>query len=154
MLKRSSPRNCKMTYIIGRGFAECQILKSENSPILWTEWNILINFCVNIDIDKISVAREIAHWLFFIGRCFQGSHWSGKSQVKFSFLQGQGKVREFCKLVREILNIKKVMEKSVNFIIWAKNGPFLSVWKCWFFSCSILLKVYNDLLEHFCPRTF
>ena len=27
MLKRSSPRNCKMTFIIGRGFAECQILK-------------------------------------------------------------------------------------------------------------------------------
>ena len=27
--------------------------KSENSPISWTEWNILINFCVNIDINKI-----------------------------------------------------------------------------------------------------
>ena len=27
--------------------------KSENSPISWTEWNISINFCVNIDIDKI-----------------------------------------------------------------------------------------------------
>ena len=27
--------------------------KSENNPISWTEWNILINFCVNIDIKKI-----------------------------------------------------------------------------------------------------
>ena len=27
--------------------------KSENSPISWTEWNILIDFCVNIDIIKI-----------------------------------------------------------------------------------------------------
>ena len=27
--------------------------KSENGPISRTEWNILINFCVNIDIDKI-----------------------------------------------------------------------------------------------------
>ena len=27
--------------------------KSENGPIFWTEWNILINFCVHIDIDKI-----------------------------------------------------------------------------------------------------
>ena len=27
--------------------------KSENSPISWTEWNILINFCVNININKI-----------------------------------------------------------------------------------------------------
>ena len=27
--------------------------KSENGSISWTEWNILMNFCVNIDIDKI-----------------------------------------------------------------------------------------------------
>ena len=47
-----------MTFIIGRGFAECQILKkSENGPISWTEWNILINFCVNTDIDKIEPKR-------------------------------------------------------------------------------------------------
>ena len=42
-----------MTFIIGRGFAERQILKKWNWPISWTKWNILINFCVNIDIDKI-----------------------------------------------------------------------------------------------------
>ena len=27
--------------------------KSENGTISWTEWNFLIKFCVNIDIDKI-----------------------------------------------------------------------------------------------------
>ena len=27
--------------------------KSENDPISWIEWNILIIFCVNIDINKI-----------------------------------------------------------------------------------------------------
>ena len=27
--------------------------KSENGFISWTEWNILIDFCVNIDIIKI-----------------------------------------------------------------------------------------------------
>ena len=43
-----------MTFIIDQGFAAFQILKkSENGPISWTEWSILINFCVNIDIDKI-----------------------------------------------------------------------------------------------------
>ena len=51
----------------------------------------------------------------------QGGHWSGKSQGNLIFLQGQGKVREFCKLVREILNTKKVREKSGNFIILAQN---------------------------------
>ena len=42
-------------------------------------------------------------------------------QGKLIFLQGQGKVREFSKLVREILNTKKVREKSGNFIIMAQN---------------------------------
>ena len=54
-------------------------------------------------------------------KLLQGGHWSGKSQGILIFLQGQGKVREFCKLVREFLNTKKVREKSGNFIIWAKN---------------------------------
>ena len=40
---------------------------------------------------------------------------------KFNLLQGQGKVREFCKLVREILNTKKCREKSGNFIILVQN---------------------------------
>ena len=44
-----------MTFIIGRGFAERQILekKRKNGPISWTEWNMLINYCVNIDVIKI-----------------------------------------------------------------------------------------------------
>ena len=33
------------------------------------------------------------------------------------FLQGQGKVREFCKMVREIRKSSKVREKSGNFKI-------------------------------------
>ena len=35
-----------------------KIWKSENGPISWTEWNILINFYINIDIDKI-----LSKWL-------------------------------------------------------------------------------------------
>ena len=35
-----------MTFLIGRGFAERQILKK------W-KWPYLLNYCVNIDIDKI-----------------------------------------------------------------------------------------------------
>ena len=51
----------------------------------------------------------------------QRGHWSGKSQGNLIFLPGQGKVREFCRLVREILNTKKVREKSGNFIILAQS---------------------------------
>ena len=96
----------------------------------------------------------------------QGSHWSGKSQGNLIFLQGQGKVREFCKLVRIILNIKKVREKSGNSITCTKNiwvvAGILSIFKClkmliYFlarFARSMLLKVYKEFLVHVCPRTF
>ena len=43
-----------MTFFIGRGFAELQILKKcENEPISWTEWNIVVKFCRHIDIDMM-----------------------------------------------------------------------------------------------------
>ena len=49
---------------LAQGFEKCNLSsvealssakfwKSEDGAISWTEWNILINFCVNIDIDKI-----------------------------------------------------------------------------------------------------
>ena len=41
-----------MTFIVGRGFAERQILKKWKWHYLLTDWNILMNVCVNIDIDK------------------------------------------------------------------------------------------------------
>ena len=69
MLKRSSPKNCKMTFIIGRDFAECQILKKWKWPYLlnWVEY-----------FDKLLrkhwywqyLAKEIANWHFFICRGF------------------------------------------------------------------------------------
>ena len=44
-----------MTFFIGRGFAELQILKkkNENGPMSWTEWNIVMKFCIHIDIDMM-----------------------------------------------------------------------------------------------------
>ena len=43
-----------MPFVIGRGFAEVQILKkSETSPISGTIWIILMTYCKDIDIDKI-----------------------------------------------------------------------------------------------------
>ena len=76
ILTRCTPWDCQMTFEIGWDFADVQILKksetsakwhlssvealpsakfwkSENGLTSWTEWNILIDFCVNIDIDKI-----------------------------------------------------------------------------------------------------
>ena len=84
---------------------------------------------------------------------------------KFDFFQGQGKVREFCKLVREILNTKKVREKSGNFIILAQNmccSRYFDYLKCE--KSVVFLKVlifslarsYENLLmlEHSVPRNY
>ena len=62
ILTNCSPWDCQMTFGIGRGFAEVQILKkmwfkfwkkNETGPIPWTFWYILIKFCVPITIDMI-----------------------------------------------------------------------------------------------------
>ena len=42
-----------MSFFIGRGFAELQILNSENGPISWTEWNIVMKFYIHTGIDKM-----------------------------------------------------------------------------------------------------
>ena len=63
MLKSSSPRNCKMTFIVGRGFAECQILKK------W-KWTYLLNWVEYFDKRLCKhwywqdLAQEIANWHF------------------------------------------------------------------------------------------
>ena len=81
ILTRSSSRNCKMTFIIGRGFAERQILTKWKWLYLlnWveyfdkllrkhTKWNIVMKFCIHIDIDKMypmRLSNDIWGWLSF-----------------------------------------------------------------------------------------
>ena len=64
ILTSCSSRNCIMTFIIGRGFAERQILKKWKWAFLF-KWVEYFNCCVNIDIDKIYPKRlrnDIFHW--------------------------------------------------------------------------------------------
>ena len=42
-----------MTFFIGRGFAELQILKKVKMALSWTEWDIVMRFCIHIDIDMM-----------------------------------------------------------------------------------------------------
>ena len=51
----------KWHFFIGRGFAELQIWKGDNGAISWTEWNIVMKFCINIDIDKMYPMR-LSKW--------------------------------------------------------------------------------------------
>ena len=56
-----------MTFLIGRALAELQILKkNDNGAISWTEWIIVIKFCIHIDIDKMypmGLLNDIWDWL-------------------------------------------------------------------------------------------
>ena len=45
-----------MTFFIGRGFPELQILK-KNDPISWTKWNIVMKVCIHIDIGMMLPTR-------------------------------------------------------------------------------------------------
>ena len=42
-----------MTFFTGRGFAELQILKKWKWPYLLNWWNIVMKFCIHIDIDTV-----------------------------------------------------------------------------------------------------
>ena len=119
MLKRSSPRSCKMTFIIGWGFAERQILKkwkwpylfncmeyfdkllrehwywqeltkeianrhflsveampissfwiSENDLISWTVKNIVMKFCIHVDIVMTRCSQWDCQMIFGTGQEF------------------------------------------------------------------------------------
>ena len=49
MAKLSGLKDCQMSFGIGRGVAEVQILKnSETGPISWNFLNILIKLCINM----------------------------------------------------------------------------------------------------------
>ena len=48
-----------MTFGIGRGFAEVQILKKVKINSL-TVWNILIKFCTQFDVEKV-LQNDIYH---------------------------------------------------------------------------------------------
>ena len=136
ILKRSSSRNCKMTFIIGRGFAERQILKqwkwpyrlnwveyfdkllrkhwywqdlaqeiakwhfsldealpsskfwkNDNGAISWTEWHIVMKFCILIDIDKmypLRLSNDTWDWLSFCRGSNSGDY------CKMTFIIGRG----------------------------------------------------------------
>ena len=53
--------------------------KSENGPISWTEWNIVMKFCIHIDIDKMQPMRfsnDIWDWSRFCRGSNSEKQWS------------------------------------------------------------------------------
>ena len=59
-----------MSFFIGLGFAELQILKKwKSGPVSWTEWNIVMKFCIHIGILTRCSACD-CQMTFGIGRGF------------------------------------------------------------------------------------
>ena len=53
ILTRSSPRDGQMQFVLVEVFRGPNSDKSKTGPITWTVWNILIKFCIFIDINKL-----------------------------------------------------------------------------------------------------
>ena len=157
---RTISRNCKMTFVIGRGFAEHQILKkwkwpyllnwveyfakplrkhwywqdlakeiakwhfssiealpsskfwkSDNDAISWTEWNIVMKFCVHIDIDKmysIRMSSDIWDWPRF-------KFWKKGDFCNMTFIIGWGFAeRQILKKWKWLYSLNIVIDFFVN----------------------------------------
>ena len=73
ILTTSSPRCCEMTFIIGRCFAERQILKKWKRPY-FLNWVEYLDKRLHKHWYWQDLAQEIAKWHFFIGRAFAERH--------------------------------------------------------------------------------
>ena len=78
--------------------------------VLWL-WHFLVILCVFLMVPWVCQYTVIVafpgHSVSLPHDAIPGAHPSGKSQGNLFFLQGQGKVRECCKMVREIRNFQK-----------------------------------------------
>ena len=83
----------------------------------------------------------------------QGAHPSGKSQGNLFFLQGQGKVREFWKMVREFLEYENVREKSGNFenhALFKQNKSNKYIWDHCYGSFQVIIRGESSILIDIC----
>ena len=148
MLKRSSPMNCKMTFIIGRGFAECQILKQ------W-KWPYLLNWVVEY-FDKLlrkhwfwqDLAQEIANWHFLSGEALPSSKfWRSENGpisrtvknivMKFAYTLVLRRCSQWCLGLVEVLPRFKFWKKS-------ETGP--TPWTFWYILIKFCIPITVDMI--------
>ena len=64
--------------------------KCDNGPISWTEWNIVMKFCIHIDTDKMYpmwLSNDIWDWFEFLPRF---KFWNKWDYCKMTFIIGRG----------------------------------------------------------------
>ena len=142
ILTRSSSGNCKMTFIIGRGFAECQILKK------W-KWPYLLN-CVEYFDELLRkhwywqyLAQEIAKWYFSLVEALLSSKFWKSDNGAISWTEWNIVVK-FCIHI----DIDKMCPMRLSNDIWDWFLPRLKFWKKWNWSCPLNLLVYFDKILH------
>ena len=55
-------------FSLDEGLPSSKFWKSDNGAFSWTEWNIVVKFCIHIDIDKMypmKLSNDICDWLSF-----------------------------------------------------------------------------------------
>ena len=144
MLKRSSPRNCKITFIIGRGFAECQILKKWKWPYLlnWVEY-----------FDKLlpkhwywqDLAQKIANWHFYRSRLYRASN---SEKVKMALSVELWRILWWNFAYTLILTRRSQWDCQMTFGIGRGFAEVQILKKKWNWSCLLNLLVYLDKILH------
>ena len=143
MLKRSNPRNCKITFIIGRGFAECQILKKWKWPYLlnWVEYfDKLLRKCWYWQ----DLAQDIANWHFYQSRLCRAPN-SEKVKMTLSL--------ELWRILWWNLHTHWYWQDVANEIVKWHFGlvevlPRFKFWKMWNWPYLLNLLVYFDNILH------
>ena len=60
-LKNLAQEIAKWHFSLVEALPNSKFWTSDNGAISWTEWNIVMKFCIHIDIDKM-YTQEIAKW--------------------------------------------------------------------------------------------
>ena len=146
MLKTSCPKNCKITFIMGRGFAECQILKKWKLPYLlnWVKY-----------FDKLlrkhwywqDLAQEIANWHFLSVVVLPRSKFWKSENGPISWF-----VKNIVVKICINIDIDKMLDIASEIVKWHLGvGEFLpgfKFWKKWNWPYLLNLLVYFDKILH------
>ena len=77
-------------FLLVEALPSSKFWKSDNGAISWTEWNIVMKFCIHIDIDKMypmRLSNDIWDWLSFAEVQILKKKWD---YCKMTFIIGRG----------------------------------------------------------------
>ena len=86
ILTRSNPRDCEITFVLGRGFAELQILKKWKWPYL-LNWVICSDEILHTHWYWQGLAQEIAKWILLLVEALPSSEFWKSENGPISWIE-------------------------------------------------------------------